>query len=130
MTMALQTILKKSYIEKIFEDVENGNGLDRFKQDTFPFEEKYLLVTPHVTHPENLLAQLVPTTDGDFQTATSIYNAYSKLTPLQAYNGQFWDSLSLTDLFPYMQKRWRLKELEDDDKLKNTVLNLLDELNL
>ena len=120
--MALQTILKKSYIEKIFEDVENGIGLDCFKQDTFPFEEEYLLVTPHVKHPENLLAQLIPTTEGDFQTATSIYNAYSQLTPLQAYNAQFWDSLSLTDLFPYMQKRWGLKEL-DDDKLKKAILN-------
>lgn len=121
--MALQTILKKSYIEKIFEDVENGIGLDRFQQDTFPFDEEYLLVTPHVKHPENLLEQLVPTTDGDFQTATSIYNAYSHLTPLQAYNAQMWDSLSLTDLFPYMQKRWGLKEINDNDKLKNTILN-------
>lgn len=121
--MALQTILKKSYIEKIFEDVENGIGLDRFKQDTFPYEEKYLLVTPRVKHPENLLEQLVPTTDGDFQTATSIYNAYSQLTPLQAYNAQMWDSLSLTDLFPYMQKRWGLKEIDDNDKLKNAILN-------
>ena len=121
--MALQTILKKSYIEKIFEEVENGIGLDRFKQDAFPFEDEYLLVTPHVKHPENLLGQLVPTTDGDFQTATSIFNAYSQLTPLQAYNAQLWDSLSLTDLFPYMQKRWGLKDIDENDKLKNTILN-------
>lgn len=123
MNMALQTILKKSYIEKIFEDVENGIGLDLFKEDKFPFDEEYLLVTPHVNHPENLLSQLEPTTGGDFQTATSIYNAYSKLTPLQAYNGQFWDSLSLTDLFPYMQKRWGILEYDDDDKLKKAILN-------
>ena len=121
--MALQTILKKSYIDKIFEEVENGIGLDRFKLDSFPFEEEYLLVTPHVIHPENLMAQLVPTTDGDYQTAISIYNAYSQLTPLQAYNAQFWDSLSLTDLFSYMQKRWGLNEIDDDNKLKKTILN-------
>ena len=121
--MALQTILKKSYLEKVFEDVENGIGLDRFKEETFPFDEEYLLVTPHVIHPDNLLSLLVPTTDGDFQTATSIYNAYSKLTPLQAYNGQFWDSLSLTDLFPYMQKRWSILEYDDDEKLKKAILN-------
>ena len=123
MNMALQTILKKSYIEKVFEDVESGIGLDRFKEDKFPFDEECLLVIPHVNHPENLLSQLEPTTDGDFQTATSIYNAYSKLTPLQAYNGQFWDSLSLTDLFPYMQKRWGILEYDDEDKLKKAILN-------
>lgn len=121
--MALQTILKKTYIEKVFEEVESGIGLDRFKLDSFPFDEEYLLVTPHVKHPENLLGQLVPSTDGDFQTATSIYNAYSSLTPLQAINSQFWESLTLTDLFPYMQKRWSLKEAKDDDELKKAILN-------
>lgn len=121
--MALQTILKKSYIEKVFEDVENGIGLDFFRKDIFPYEEEYLLVTPHVKHPENLLKQLVPTTEGDFQTATSIYNAYSSLTPLQAINAQFWESLTLTDLFPYMQKRWGLKEARNEDELKKAILN-------
>lgn len=121
--MALQTILKKSYIEKVFEDVENGIGLDFFRKDIFPYEEEYLLVTPQVKHPENLLTQLVPTTEGDFQTATSIYNAYSSLTPLQAINAQFWESLTLTDLFPYMQKRWGLIEARSDDELKKAILN-------
>lgn len=121
--MALQTILKKSYIEKVFEDVENGINLDHFKQDEFPFDEDFLLVTPHVNHPENLLTQLVPTTEGDFLTATSIYNAYKSLTPLQAINSQFWESLTLTDLFPYMQKRWGLKEAKDDSDLKKAILN-------
>lgn len=121
--MAQQTILKKSYIEKVFEDVENGIGLDQFRKDMLPIEEENLLVTPHVNHPENLLTQLDPTTEGDFKTATSIYNAYSSLTPLQAINPQFWESLTLTDLFPYMQKRWGLKEAKDDDELKKAILN-------
>lgn len=121
--MALQTILKKSYIEKVFEEVENGIGLDLFKKDSYPFDADCLLVTPHVKHPDNLLAQLMPTTEGDFQTATTIYNAYSSLTPLQAISSQFWESLSLTDLFPYMQKRWGLKEAKNDDELKKAILN-------
>jgi len=121
--MALQTILKKSYIEKVFDEVNACIELNRFKEDKFPFEEEYLLVIPQVNHPEGLLSQLEPSTDGDFKTATSIYNAFSKLTPLQANNSQFWDSLSLTDLFPYMQSRWGIKEIEDEDKLKKTILN-------
>lgn len=121
--MALQTILKKSYIEKVFDEVDACIGLNRFKEDRFPFEEEYLLVTPQVNHPEGLLSQLEPSTEGDFKSAVSIYNAYNKLTPLQAYNSQFWDSLSLTDLFPYMQIRWGIKEIDNDDKLKKTILN-------
>lgn len=121
--MALQTILKKSYIEKIFDEVEIGIGLNRFREDSFPIDEEYLLVTPQVKHPENLLMKMVPTTDGDFQSAVELYNAYKSLTPLQAINPQFWESLTLTDLFPYMQKRWGLKEISDDDTLKKAILN-------
>ena len=118
--MALQRILKKSYLDKIFEDVSNGIGMERFLEDVFPVDESYFLVTPQVHQPEGLLEQLVPTTEGDYASAIAIYNAYSKLKPLQAVNAQFWDSLALTDLFPYMQKRWGLKESKD---LKQSILN-------
>lgn len=121
--MALQTILKKTYIDIIFAEVESGIGLQRFKEDAFPFDENYLLVTPQVKRPENLVSQLNPTAEGDFKSALAIYNAYSKLTPLQAYNSQFWESLSLTDLFPYMQKRWGIKDLNEEDAIKKAVIN-------
>lgn len=121
--MALQTILKKTYLETVFEEVEQGIGLDRFKEDTFPYDESYLLVTPQVKHPENLLEQLKATTDGDFQSAIAIYNAYPTLTPLQAINVQFWESLCLTDAFPYMRDRWHLREAKDEEELKRGIIN-------
>lgn len=118
--MALQTILTKSYIEKVFEEVERGEGLERFLEDSFPYEEDKLLVTPQVKQPSNLLSKMVPTTEGDFASAVALYDAYKGLKPLQAINSQFWESLALTDLFPYMQKRWGLKEAKD---LKKSILN-------
>lgn len=118
--MALQRILKKSYIDQVFVDVKNEIGLERFLEDTFPVDESYFLVTPHLKQPEGLLDQLVPSPDGDYQSAIAVYNAYQKLTPLQAINQEFWESLALTDLFPYMQKRWNLKEAKN---LKRSILN-------
>ena len=118
--MALQKILTKVYIDNVFENVEKGEGLDRFLQDRFPYEEENLLVTPHVKEPVGLLERMVPTTDGDYLSAIALYDAYKCLTPLQAINSQFWESLALTDLFPYMQKRWNLAEAKD---LKKSILN-------
>ena len=108
--MALQKILKKSYIDKIHEEVKRGIGLERFLEDKFPVDEEMFLVIPNVQQPEDLLSQLDATKTGDYTSAVAIYNAYRKLTPIQATNAQFWESLALTDLFPYMQKRWNLKD--------------------
>ena len=111
--MALQKILTQSYIESVFEEVDRGEGLDRFLQESFPYEEDKLLVTPQVKEPVGLLERMVPTTEGDFLSAVALYDAYKSLKPLQAINAQFWESLTLTDLFPYMQKRWNLSEAKD-----------------
>lgn len=118
--MALQKILTHSYIESVFEEVDRGEGLDRFLQESFPYEEDKLLVTPHVNEPMGLHDRMVPTTDGDFLSAVALYDAYKSLNPLQAINAQFWESLALTDLFPYMQKRWNLIESKD---LRKSILN-------
>ena len=118
--MALQIILKKTYVDKIFEEVSNDVGEERFLEESFPIDEEYLLVTPQVKQPQGLIELLDPTTEGDFKSAVSIYEAYKSLQPLQAINAQFWESLSLLDLFPYMQKRWKLKESKD---LKKSILN-------
>lgn len=118
--MALQKILTQSYIESVFEEVDRGEGLDRFLQESFPYEKDKLLVTPQVKEPVGLLERMVPTTEGDFLSAIALYDAYKSLKPLQAIADQFWESLALTDLFPYMQKRWNLAEAKD---LRRSILN-------
>lgn len=118
-----QRILTKSYIEKTFEEVSNGEGLSRFLADRFPVDENHLPYAAQVKQPENLLALMNPTTEGDFQSAIALYEAYKDLSPLQAIDSQLWESLALTDLFPYMQKRWGLKGCKDESELKSSILN-------
>ena len=118
-----QRILTKSYIEKIFDEVSNGISLERFHQDSFPIDDNHLLYTAQVKQPDNLIASMVPTTDGDFQSAVALYEAYKGISPLQAIDSQLWESLSLTDLFPYMQERWGLKDCKDDNTLRSSILN-------
>lgn len=118
--MAYQRILTKAFIDKVFDEVNQGIGLDRFTQDKFPIDEECLLMTQQVQQPEGLSEKMQPTTDGDFISAVALYEAYKNLKPLQAINEQFWVSLSLTDLFPYMRDRWNLRETND---IKKAVYN-------
>ena len=118
--MPLQKILTKSYIETIFDEVNKSVNLERFLLDSFPYDEEQLLVVPNVKEPSGLLECMIPTTEGDYMSAVALYDAYKDLKPLQAINAQFWESLALTDLFPYMQKRWGLNAKED---LKKNILN-------
>lgn len=118
--MAYQRILTQSYIDHIFDDVEKGEELDRFLLDEFPYDEKYYLDLPHITKPEGLIKEMDTTTDGDCKSAIALYEAYKCLTPLEATTSQLWESLALTDLFPYMRDRWDLKKGSD---IKKTILN-------
>ena len=110
--MALQTIIRKRALDKIKDDVDLGIGLDKFLRDDFPVDENDLLVLPGILRPEGLLDRMDATVEGDFKSAVAIYEAYKTLTPLQAVEDYFWESLALTDLFPYMQQRWNLKKAE------------------
>lgn len=118
--MAFQKILTRTYIERVFEDVEKGVDLDRFVQDSFPYDENYLVDLPHITKPIGLLDQLDSQTDGDYKSAVAIYEAFKSLRPLEATTSQLWESLALTDLFPYMRERWDLKGTND---LRRAILN-------
>lgn len=120
MTMAFQKILTQTYINNIFDDVEKGVDLNRFLLNTFPYDDNYLVDLPHITKPDGLLEKLDSTTDGDFKSAVAIYEAYKYLRPLEATTSQLWESLALTDLFPYMRERWNLKGTTD---LKQAILN-------
>ncbi len=118
--MAFQKILTQTYINHIFDDVEKGVDLNRFLLNTFPYDDNYLVDLPHITKPDGLLEKLDSTTDGDFKSAVAIYEAYRCLRPLEATTSQLWESLALTDLFPYMRERWNLKGTVD---LKQAILN-------
>ncbi len=118
--MAFQTIISKKAIEKIKDEVELGQDLDRFKMDDFPIDENDVLVLCGLAKPEGLLDKLDASLSGDFKSAVAIYEAYKNLTPLQAIDEQLWESLALRDLFPYMQHRWSLKKTND---LKKTIKN-------
>lgn len=117
--MAFQKILTQTYIDHVFDSVEKGDDLNRFLLDAFPYDDRYYLESS-ITKSDGLLERMDATTDGDYKSAVALYEAYKYLTPLQAITPQLWESLALTDLFPYMRERWNLTGTSD---LKRAILN-------
>ena len=102
--MEKQKIFKQSYISKLKDNLISGKSIHLYKNDTFEYDESQTLIYPDIFKPESLLVK--PDPNNDLNTAISIYEAYSDLTPLQASDDRFWTYLTHVDLFPYMNKRW------------------------
>lgn len=104
--MLLQRTFKKNYVEALLDAVRNGQNLDLYAQDSFDYDAEQVVMIPNLAYPEGLIDKLVPTPQGDFDSAVAIYEAFPNLTPLQAADKSFWTYLTHVDLFEYVQKRY------------------------
>lgn len=104
--MLLQRTFKKNYVETLLDAVRNGQNLDLYAQDSFDYDAEQVVMIPNLAYPEGLIDKLVPTPQGDFDSAVAIYEAFPNLTPLQAADKSFWTYLTHVDLFEYVQKRY------------------------
>ncbi len=111
--MIAQRTFKKSYAENLADRVKNGYDLDLYGKESFPYDKDEVLIIPTIRYPEGLLSKLIPTAQGDCQSAIALYEAYPNLTPLQASDKAFWTYLTHVDLFEYVQARFP-KVKEDD----------------
>jgi hypothetical protein len=107
--MELQKLFRRTYIQKLTEQIKNGEIIDFYRGDSFLFSPEMLLVAPNINKPDNLA--LINTDNSskgpeDCENAKRLYNAYKNLTPLQASDERFWIYLAHADHFQYMTKRW------------------------
>ena len=103
------------------DDVKNGRNLDLYGQESFPYDPDQVVIIPTLRYPEELKKKMIPTPQGDFESAVALYEAYPNLTPIQASDKAFWTYLTHVDLFEYVQARYP-KVLQDDFDNINHVL--------
>jgi hypothetical protein len=104
--MEQQRILRKRFMDQLISDVKSGNSIHLFRNNEFQIDEKNTLIMPHIERPLGLLNKLNASKDGDFESAVAVYEAFKKLTPLEAADPKFWNYLALTDLYNYLKERW------------------------
>ena len=112
--MALQPVFKKGYVEYLKTHIQVTDYL----QEAFPVDRSQVVPLYGVPHPEGLADRVVPTRAGDITTAISIYEAYPNISPLFAQQDTLWVSLSHTDLFDYLKRRWPILSKERDTEKK------------
>ncbi len=120
--MIAQRTFKKAYAETLADRVRNGYDLDLYGKEAFPYDKDEVLIIPTIRYPEGLLSKLIPTAQGDCQSAIALFEAYPNLTPLQASDKAFWTYLTHVDLFEYVQARYPKVKQEDFSNI-NYVLN-------
>lgn len=114
--MALQPVFKRSYMEYLKTHIrpEEYNG------DHFNYDRSQIVRLYGIQQPEDLLKKLIPTPEGDLQTAIAIFESYKNITPLFAQQEDLWVYLTHVDLFDYVKKRWSdTKGMEKEDAINH-----------
>ncbi len=112
--MALQHVFKRGYIEYLKTHIQVPDYL----QESFPVDRSQVVPLYGLPHPDGLAERVVPTRAGDFATAVAIYEAYRNISPLFAQQYTLWVSLSHTELFDYLKRRWPIVTKERDTEEK------------
>ena len=104
--LQLQKTFKESYMKTLRDAVKSGEALPLYRGDSFAIDEIQVKRLANVYAPEGLENKLIPTSDGDFESAVAVYEACKDISPLLASNETFWAYITHTIMFHYTQKRW------------------------
>lgn len=104
--MEQQRILRKQFTDSLIEGVKSGELIHLFRNSEFPIDDKNTLIMPHIEKPLGLLNKMKTDKNSDFYSAIVLYEAFQKLTPLEAADPRLWNYLSIVDLYPYQIERW------------------------
>lgn len=120
--MANQKTFRKQYAEQLNELARQGESASWYGGEAFPYDESQVVMIPSIEQPVGLLEKMIPTSEGDCESAIALYEAYPTLTPLVASDKSFWTYLNHVDLFPYMQAR-NPRVLEEGFDDANYIVN-------
>jgi hypothetical protein len=110
--MAYQRIFKRSYVEQLRNEVNQGVELERYSLTDFPIDETQVLITSQIEAPADLVSKMNP--KSDFETAIALYEAYPGLKPIQAFDNALWVTLTHSEgIFNYVKNRWPLDKKKD-----------------
>lgn len=104
--LQLQKTFKESYMKTLRDAVKSGEALPLYSNESFTIDETQVKRLANVYAPVGLEDKLIPTSDGDFESAVAVYEAYNNISTLLASIETFWAYITHTVMFNYAQKRW------------------------
>ena len=107
----LQRTFKESYFRGLRSAVVSGVSLPLYSKETFEIDVRGSKPLANLYRPEGLAECMLPSPEGDFQSAKALYEAYKGLSPLLASSEAFWAYLTHADLYSYVRERYsKVKE--------------------
>lgn len=102
-------IFSSTYIEELYRELIEGEGLKNYTKEEFPYKEKFPRGRTNIFIDQSL--NLNP--EDDLQSAISLYENLS-LNETQASDPRLWTYLTHVTFWDYMRKRWPV----DDTSIK------------
>jgi len=102
----LQKTFNENYMKSLRDAVKSGRAIPLYSNNSFEIDQSQVKHLANVYAPKYLVERLVPTQEGDYESAIAIFEAYKDISPLLASNECFWTYITHTELFNYVQKRW------------------------
>lgn len=104
--LQLQRTFKESYFKTLRDAAKSGESLPLYSNSSFEIDQTQIKSLANVYAPEGLAVKLIPSSDGDYDSAIAVYEAFKNISPLLASNETFWAYITHTIMFDYTQKRW------------------------
>lgn len=122
--MAYQNLFRTKYVDSLIQEVEQGANLERYYGYKFHYDEHQVLSAPALIRPEGLLYKM--DSSDNCRSAIALFEAYPKLSALQAADSRLWVYLAVADLFQYVREKWALQipAMSDPDRIEKMRTNI------
>lgn len=111
--MIFQPVFTTAYSTELWQQAKNNSGLERYAKEQFEYDSYQTAIINKLEMPKDLLRKMIPTVEGDCDSAIALYEAYPGMTPFIATDSALWVYLAHVDLFHYMQNRYAKVKEED-----------------
>jgi hypothetical protein len=122
--MALQKLFSTKYVDHLIDLVEQGKNLESYYGVGIRHDKSQILSVPQLFQPDDLIDKMNP--DDNCASGIALYEAYSKITPLQAADSRLWVYLAQVDLFSYVKSKWapQLPSIDDPERVEKMQSNI------
>ena len=97
--LQLQKTFKESYMKTLRDAVKSGEALPLYSNESFTIDETQVKRLANVYAPVGLEDKLIPTSEGDFESAVAVYEEYNNISTLVDSSETFWAYITHTVKF-------------------------------
>jgi hypothetical protein len=122
--MASQKLFRTKYVDNLIDQVDQGINLEQYYGSHFNYDESQVLSVPQLLQPDDLIYKM--NANDNCASGIALYEAFNKISALQAADSRLWIYLAIADLFSYVKEKWtpQLPDINDADRIEKMQSNI------